>query len=122
MILIISLSLDISHLKPCDLETALDSIYLKFTPHPCKYNAIKEMAKAIETLASVQLVWMFAVLYSVPRVISLSSRKKLDRRLTICIFVVSTFVHLSFLLLVFLLLFLFKNEKNMNINHTFMEK
>lgn len=96
MILIISLSLDISHLKPCDLETALDSIYLEFTPHPCKYNAIKEMAKAIETLASVQLVWMFAVLYSVPRVISLSSRKKLDRRLTICIFVVSTFVHLSF--------------------------
>ena len=122
MILIISLSLDISHLKPCDLETALDSIYLEFTPHPCKYNAIKEMAKAIETLASVQLVWMFAVLYSVPRVISLSSRKKLDRRLTICIFVVSTFVHLSLLLLVFLLLFLFKNEKNMKINHSFMEK
>lgn len=114
----ISLSIDISHLKPCDLETALDSIYLEFTPHPCKYNAIKEMAKAIENLASAQLCWMFILLFSVPRTIWSAPEKK-NRRLTVCILVVSTFVHLSFSLLVFLSLFLFKNEKNMKINHTY---
>ena len=121
MILIISLSHDISQLKPCDLETALDTIYLEFTPHPCKYNAIKEMTTEIRTLAAFQLMWMFTLLFSVPRVIWLSPGKK-GRRLTVFISVVSTFVHLSFFLLVFLSLFLFKNEKNMKINHTFLEK
>lgn len=121
MILIISISHDISQLKPCDLETALDSIYLEFTPHPCKYNAIKEMTTEIRTLASFQLIWMFTLLFSVPNVIGLAQEKK-ERILKVCILLVSTFVHLSFFLLVFLSLFLFKNEKNMKINHTFMEK
>ena len=123
MILVLSLSHDISQLKPCDLETALDSIYLEFTPHPCKYNAIQEMAEEIQTLAGFQFCWMFTLLFSIPRVIWLAPEKK-KKRLTVFILVVivSTFVHLSFFLLVFLSLFLFKNEKNMKINHTFMEK
>nr|XP_022320376.1 uncharacterized protein LOC111122769 [Crassostrea virginica] len=99
VILIISLSHDISQLKPCDLETALDTIYLEFTPHPCKYNAIKEMTTEIRTLAAFQLMWMFTLLFSVPRVIWLSPGKK-GRRLTVFILVyyaVSMAFYISFL-------------------------
>lgn len=93
VILMISLSYDISKIKPCDLETALDSIYLEFTPHPCKYNAIKEMATQIKTLASFQLVWMFWNLFYVPYLLSLARIKNRRWKLVICVVVVSTFVH-----------------------------
>ena len=30
--------------KPCELQIALDFIFVKYTSHPCKYNAIKDMS------------------------------------------------------------------------------
>lgn len=93
VILMISLGYDISKIKPCDLETALDSIYLEFTPHPCKYNAIKEMAPRILMLAGVQLAWMFGILFYVPYLLTLAHEKERPRTLCIWVVVVSTFVH-----------------------------
>ena len=91
----IVLSYDISKIKPCDLKTALDSIYLEFTPHPCKYNAIIEMAPGILWLAIFQLTWMFLNLFYVPYLFSLARIKERHRTLRIFVIVVSTFVHRS---------------------------
>ena len=104
----ISLSADISRLKPCDLETALDSIYLEFTPHPCKYNAIKEMATSILMLAIAQLLWMFIALFYFPRLSGLAPGKEIRMILAVITVIVSTFVNPSFVLLVFLFIS-FKN-------------
>ena len=92
VLVMIVLSYDISNIKPCDLKTALDSIYLEFTPHPCKYNDIKEMAPGIRWLAGFQLFWMFLNLFYVPYLFSLTEGR---RTLWICVAVVSTFVHRS---------------------------
>nr|XP_022325251.1 uncharacterized protein LOC111125579 isoform X1 [Crassostrea virginica] len=82
VILMIVLNYNISNIKPCDLKTALDSIHLEFTPHPCKYNAIKEMTPRIRWLAGFQLFWMFLNLFYVPYLFSLTEGR---RTLWICV-------------------------------------
>ena len=56
---VISSSIHISNVRPCELKTALDSIFLNYAPHPCKYNAIKEMCGGSQLIAfgSVELFW-----------------------------------------------------------------
>ena len=43
IILIVSSAL-CTKVKPCELQIALDFIFVKYTSHPCKYNAIKDMS------------------------------------------------------------------------------
>lgn len=38
--LLISTSMDISKVKTCELENALNSLNLEYSPYPCKYKAI----------------------------------------------------------------------------------
>nr|XP_022327134.1 uncharacterized protein LOC111126645 isoform X1 [Crassostrea virginica]XP_022327135.1 uncharacterized protein LOC111126645 isoform X1 [Crassostrea virginica] len=56
---LISSSIHILNVRPCELKTALDSIFLNYAPHPCKYNAIKEMCGGLQliTFGSVELFW-----------------------------------------------------------------
>ena len=46
-----------TYAKPCELQTALDFIYLKDSTHSCKYNAIKEMSDGLLTLGIFMLCW-----------------------------------------------------------------
>lgn len=57
--MLISSSIHILNVRPCELKTALDSIFLNYAPHPCKYNAIKEMCGGLQliTFGSVELFW-----------------------------------------------------------------
>ena len=57
--MLIASSIHILNIQPCELKTALDSLYLNDTSHPCKYNAIKEMCGGSQLIAfgSVQLFW-----------------------------------------------------------------
>lgn len=45
-----------TYAKPCELQTALDFIYLKDSTH-CKYNAIKEMSGGLLTFGIFVLCW-----------------------------------------------------------------
>ena len=56
-IALISSSVHCKNVKPCELQTALDFIYLKYTTHPCKYSAIKEMSSGFLGLGIILLCW-----------------------------------------------------------------
>lgn len=45
-----------TYAKPCELQTALDFIYLEDSTH-CKYNAIKEMSGGLLTFGIFVLCW-----------------------------------------------------------------
>ena len=62
IILIVSSAL-CKEVKPCELQTALDFIFLKYTTHPCKYNAIKNMSGGFLALGISMSCW--TVLYFV---------------------------------------------------------
>ena len=57
IILIVSSAL-CTKVKPCELQTALDFIFVKYTTHPCKYNAIKDMSSGILALGISMLCWI----------------------------------------------------------------
>ncbi|XP_078327033.1 uncharacterized protein LOC111126690 isoform X1 [Crassostrea virginica] len=56
-IALISSSVHCKNVKPCELQTALDFIYLKYNTHPCKYNAIKEMSSGFLGLGIILICW-----------------------------------------------------------------
>nr|XP_022326960.1 uncharacterized protein LOC111126542 isoform X2 [Crassostrea virginica] len=58
-IVLISSSVQISRVKPCELEAALDYISMEYNPHPCRYNSVRECSSNLRNwgIAEFLLNW-----------------------------------------------------------------
>ena len=54
--------MDISKVKSCELENALNSLNLEYSPYPCKYKAITEESRDLKTLGIGALSSNFVLL------------------------------------------------------------
>ncbi|XP_078327100.1 uncharacterized protein LOC144623046 [Crassostrea virginica] len=98
VVMMVSMSFNLSDEKPCALKTALDSIYLNYTITPCKYNTIKEIADGMTAWGLFLFLWN-ACLVFLPSLINcykfcciIRENTKLSLRLTFyfMFFLVST--------------------------------
>ena len=85
-----SLSVDISNAPPCELKTAVDSIYLNYTDNLCKYNNIKveDIANEMSNWSTALVYWNIFILFISPSIYRCISRKD-PRYLLLFYFIVS---------------------------------
>ena len=57
--MLITATIHIYDAKQCDLKKALDSLDLKYTSQPCKYNGMNEISDGIFKLGKGVLSWNF---------------------------------------------------------------
>lgn len=94
--MLISPSAHISKVEQCELGAALDVIKLKYSPHPCKHNDIKEFNKELLPTAIYNFLtnWLFFV---VTLYIFLFKNNRDNSGWFYCIFLaVSLFHYISF--------------------------
>nr|XP_022324866.1 uncharacterized protein LOC111125394 [Crassostrea virginica]XP_022324867.1 uncharacterized protein LOC111125394 [Crassostrea virginica]XP_022324868.1 uncharacterized protein LOC111125394 [Crassostrea virginica] len=116
IILIVSSAL-CTKVKPCELQTALDFIFVKYTTYPCKYNAIKDMSSGILALGISMLCWI-VLLFVQTIYVYFGKIEEKKRAIAKIVVIIGTF---AFIIANLVLYIIFMREKETQHNEDYIQ-